>query len=212
MYLYGTGGIAVVAAEVLANNRIDISRFYDDDPNKTLYLGRRVSAGIELNPELILPDDEEGLICIGNNERRRELIQRLSPRLGAVFHSSALISPSASIGTGTMIFHGSKVQAQTRIGNAVIVNTGASIDHDCEIGDYAHIAPNVTLCGYVNVGEGANIGAASVVIPGVKIGKWATLGAGATVVNDIPDYALAVGCPARVIKRRPVDYVRTVNG
>lgn len=212
MYLYGTGGIAVVAAEVLDDNRIDISRFYDDDPSKTLYLERQVLAGVELDPELVLPDDEDGLICIGNNERRSDLIKRLSPRLGTAIHPSALISPSAFIGAGTMIFHGSKVQAQTQVGRAVIVNTGGSIDHDCVIGDYAHIAPNVTLCGYVNVGEGANIGAASVVIPGVKIGKWATLGAGATVVSDIPDYSVAVGCPARVIKRQAKDYVRIANG
>ena len=211
MYLYGTGGIAVVAAEVLAANQIDISRFYDDDPSKTRYLDRLVSAGLELDPELTLPEDEHGLICIGNNKRRSELIRQLLPMLGTAIHPSALISPSATIGAGTMIFHGSKVQAQTRIGRAVIVNTGGSIDHDCVIGDYAHIAPNVTLCGYVNVGEGANIGAASVVIPGVKIGKWATLGAGSVVVNDIPEYSVAVGCPARVIKKLPVDYVRAVN-
>ena len=212
MYLYGTGGIAVVAAEVLADNSIDISRFYDDDPSKTRYLERQVLAGVELDPGLILPDEEDGLICIGNNERRSDLIHLLSPKLGTAIHPSALISPSASIGAGTMIFHGSKVQAQTRVGRAVIVNTGGSIDHDCEIGDYAHIAPNVTLCGYVNVGEGANIGAASVVIPGVRIGKWATVGAGTTVISDIPDYSVAVGCPARIIKRQPVDYVRIANG
>ncbi len=212
MYIYGTGGIAVVAAEVLDDNHIDISRFYDDDPDKTRYLDRDVLAGIALNPDLTLPDDENGLICIGNNKRRSELILRLSPTLGTAIHPSALISPSASIGAGTLIFHGSKVQAQTRIGRAVIVNTGGSIDHDCVIGDYAHIAPNVTLCGYVNVGEGANIGAASTVIPGVKIGKWATLGAGTVVVNDIPDYSVAVGCPARIIKKQSMDYVRAVNG
>lgn len=212
MYLYGTGGIAVVVAEVLADSRIDISRFYDDDPSKTRFLDRLVAAGLELDPRLALPDDEEGLICIGNNRRRSELIRQLSPTLGTAIHPSALISPSASIGVGTMIFHGSKVQAATLVGKAVIVNTGGSIDHDCVIGDYAHIAPNVTLCGYVNVGEGANIGAASVVIPGVKIGKWATLGAGAVVVSDIPDYSVAVGCPARVIKQQPVDYIRAVDG
>jgi len=203
MYLYGTGGIAVVAAEVLADNQRIISRFYDDRP---------VMAGLQLNPDLVLPDNEEGLICIGNNKVRRELIKRLSPRLGTAIHSTAMISPSAKIGAGTLIFHGSKVQAATHVGEAVIVNTGGSIDHDCVIGDYAHVAPNVTLCGFVKVGEGANIGAASVVIPGVKIGKWATLGAGAVVVSDIPDYATAVGCPARVIKQGQVDYVRAVNG
>ena len=38
------------------------------------------------------------------------------------------------------------------------------------------------------------------IIPGVRIGHHAMIGGGAVVVSDIPPYALAVGCPARVIK------------
>jgi acetyltransferase EpsM len=58
----------------------------------------------------------------------------------------------------------------------------------------------VVLCGTVKVGEGTLIGARAIVIPGKKIGKWVTIGAGSVVVKDIPDYAVAVGNPARVIK------------
>lgn len=38
------------------------------------------------------------------------------------------------------------------------------------------------------------------IVPGVRIGHHAMIGAGAVVVEDIPPYALAVGCPARVIR------------
>ena len=38
------------------------------------------------------------------------------------------------------------------------------------------------------------------IVPGVRIGHHAMIGGGAVVVDDIPPYALAVGCPARVIK------------
>jgi acetyltransferase EpsM len=34
----------------------------------------------------------------------------------------------------------------------------------------------------------------------VKIGKWATIGAGAVIINDVPDYAVVVGNPGKVIK------------
>ena len=37
--------------------------------------------------------------------------------------------------------------------------------------------------------------------PGITIGKGAVIGAGAVVVSDIPDYCIAVGVPARVIKQ-----------
>jgi serine acetyltransferase len=40
------------------------------------------------------------------------------------------------------------------------------------------------------------------VLDGVRIGKGAVIGAGAVVTNDIPDGAIAVGVPARVVKMR----------
>ncbi|MEM7760366.1 MAG: hypothetical protein AAF298_19885 [Cyanobacteria bacterium P01_A01_bin.40] len=42
----------------------------------------------------------------------------------------------------------------------------------------------------------------AVVISSIRIGKWCTIGAGTVVIRDIPDYATAVGNPARVIKMR----------
>ncbi len=41
-----------------------------------------------------------------------------------------------------------------------------------------------------------------VVLPGVTIGKGAVVGAGGVVTEDIPDYSIAVGVPAKVIARR----------
>ena len=38
-------------------------------------------------------------------------------------------------------------------------------------------------------------------MPGVTIGKGAVIGAGAVVTKDIPDYCIAVGVPAKVIKK-----------
>lgn len=46
------------------------------------------------------------------------------------------------------------------------------------------------------------IGANSVILPGVEIGKGAVIGAGAVVTKNIPEYAIAVGNPAKVIRYR----------
>lgn len=46
------------------------------------------------------------------------------------------------------------------------------------------------------------IGAGAKVLDGVKIGKGSVIGAGAVVTKDIPPYSVAVGIPARVIKKR----------
>ncbi|MBQ0159603.1 MAG: acyltransferase [Bacteroidales bacterium] len=49
--------------------------------------------------------------------------------------------------------------------------------------------------------DGAHIGIGSIIMPGVTVGKCAVVGAGAVVTKDIPDYCLAVGVPAKVIKK-----------
>ena len=48
--------------------------------------------------------------------------------------------------------------------------------------------------------DGAHIGIGSIIMPGVTIGEGAVIGAGAVVTKDIPDYCLAVGIPAKVVK------------
>lgn len=49
--------------------------------------------------------------------------------------------------------------------------------------------------------DGAHIGIGSIIMPGVTVGKCAVIGAGAVVTKDVPDYCLAVGVPAKVIKK-----------
>jgi hypothetical protein len=49
----------------------------------------------------------------------------------------------------------------------------------------------------VTVLEGASVGARAVCVAPVTVGRWAMVGAGATVVEDVPDFALVVGTPAR---------------
>jgi UDP-2-acetamido-3-amino-2,3-dideoxy-glucuronate N-acetyltransferase len=49
------------------------------------------------------------------------------------------------------------------------------------------------------VGRGASIGSAAVIMCGVTIGEHAMVGAGAVVSHDVPDHAIAIGVPARVV-------------
>lgn len=70
----------------------------------------------------------------------------------------------------------------------------ATINHD-----FNHRHTTYTY-GKVTIKENAWIGMGVTILPGVTIGKYAVVGAGAVVTKDIPDYAVAVGTPARVIK------------
>jgi len=52
------------------------------------------------------------------------------------------------------------------------------------------------------VGNDVWIGTSAIILPGVKIGNGAIIGAGAVVTKDVPDYAIVVGVPARILKYR----------
>ncbi|MFK7998938.1 MAG: DapH/DapD/GlmU-related protein [Polyangiales bacterium] len=55
----------------------------------------------------------------------------------------------------------------------------------------------------VTIEDDADIGAGSIILPGVHIGRGAQIGAGAVVTANVPDYAVAAGVPARVLRERP---------
>ncbi len=90
------------------------------------------------------------------------------------------------------------------------------------IGDHVGFAPGVVIQDYIHgyddpdvpikeqalsgeapikIGSGCVLGANVIVLPGVTIGKHCMIGGNAVVAKDIPDYSLAVGNPARVVKR-----------
>lgn len=57
----------------------------------------------------------------------------------------------------------------------------------------------ITAAG-ISIADGAWIGSGAIVLDGVRIGRNAVVGAGAVVTKDVPDYCVAVGNPARVVR------------
>jgi acetyltransferase EpsM len=197
MILFGASGHGKVIIDILELNGVREIKIWDDAPKGAL-CGYYSS----------LPDIENVnahtpvIISIGDNTNRKKVVARF-PKQTKYFtavHPSAVISPRASVGDGTVVMANVSVNPDTSVGKHCIINTNASVDHDCMIGDYVHISPNVGLCGNVVVGEGSHIGAGSVVIPGKKIGKWCVIGAGSVIIDDVPDYSTVVGNPGRIIK------------
>jgi serine O-acetyltransferase len=78
---------------------------------------------------------------------------------------------------------------------------GVVIHPDAVIGPNCLVLQNVTLIGGVVLKGHVDVGAGAVVVRPVTIGKHAKVGANAVVVTDVPDYATAVGVPAKVIER-----------
>lgn len=195
MIVYGASGHGKVIIEILESVGTPHIEVWDDAERPAIW-------EYPVLPPFTSGTRDAVVISIGVNATRKKVAERLrdSVTFGTAIHATAGISKRAVVGEGTVVMAGVTVNADTNIGKHCIINTSASIDHDCVVGDYAHISPNATLSGDVQVGEGTHIGAGASVIQGIKIGKWCTIGAGTVVIRDIPDYATAVGNPARIIK------------
>jgi acetyltransferase-like isoleucine patch superfamily enzyme len=135
-----------------------------------------------------------------------------------------------SVGNQTMIARNVQVSSKggtVRIGNRVGIGANSEIrsvgDNQLIIGDDVLIAPqcyiggsvyrhdrldipiaqqDLDLRGGVTIGTGAWIGASAVLIDGVTVGEHAIVAAGAVVTEDVPDFGIAGGVPARLIRMR----------
>jgi len=133
-----------------------------------------------------------------------------------------------SLGNDVIISRNCVIQAKTgpvSIGNKTDIgcNTVISSCSGIAIGDSVLIAGNCYIGGgrYISdkldipmmeqgvyskgevvIGDGAWLGAGATVLDGVRVGKGCIVGAGAVVTKDLPDYAIAVGVPAKAIRQR----------
>lgn len=198
IFLYGASGHAKVICEILETQHHIPHGLIDDNPLVTSLLDYPVYNTME---QAAVTADDRFVISIGNNRIRKAVAEKLNwLQFISAVHPSAIISRRGAIGEGTVVMSNVSVNALSKIGRHVILNTNCSIDHDCVIDDFVHISPNSALAGNVKVGEGTQIGIGACVMQNITIGKWATVGAGAVIIRDVPDYAVVVGNPGRVIK------------
>lgn len=142
------------------------------------------------------------VLAIGRNADRAIARQAAAYHLApALVHPTAVVSGTARLEEGVVVFAHAVVNAAAVVDAAAIINTGAIVEHDCYVGLAAHIAPGAVLCGGVHVGARAWVGAGAVVIQGVRIGTDAVVGAGAVVVRDVLQGTTVVGNPARTLRK-----------
>jgi sugar O-acyltransferase (sialic acid O-acetyltransferase NeuD family) len=148
------------------------------------------------------------LVAIGGDRGavRLELHERLSSYgvtpLTAI-HPTAFVASDVRVGAGSQLLAHATVCVDVTVGRQCIINTGANVDHECLLEDGVHICPGATLAGLVKVGRCAMIGSGAVVLPRRVIGDHAIVGAGAVVTRDVPERAIVVGNPARLLRQQP---------
>ncbi len=196
----GSGGHAKVIISTIRAAGGQVQAVLDDDPKKweTTVLGVPVRSSAERSRDF---EHCRVVVGIGSARARKNVVDQLDVEFPVVVHPNSFVDPTAQLGPGTVVFAGAVIQPGARVGAHAIINSGATVDHDCRIGDYVQVAPGANVCGNVTVGEGTFVGAGAAVIENLSIGEWSIIGAASAVVQNVPDGVVAVGCPARVVKR-----------
>lgn len=205
--VFGAGGHAKVAADILRLRGFEVCGFIDEpNPQRRgeIFCGATVLGGRDQLPPLRAQGVKHAFVGFGHNEHRKnagEFLIAQGFELLRAIHPSAILGAGVTIGAGSLIAAGAVVNPSTTIGLHVIVNTCASVDHDCIVEDGASIGPGARLAGQIFVGRGAHIGIGASIIERKRIGAGSIVGAGAVVIADVPDGVVVAGVPARIIKQ-----------
>lgn len=140
-------------------------------------------------------------------EDRNRMLQELLGRVGR----NCYIEPPFYVDYGCNISIGDNFYANSNvtildcslvtIGHRVMLGPTVSIfaaTHETEVQSRRD---NIEYARAVTIGDDCWIGGNTVILPGVTIGKGCTVGAGSVVTRDIPPFSVAVGSPARVVKK-----------
>lgn len=130
----------------------------------------------------------------------------------AVVGKNCILAKGVYIGKGVVVGDNVKIQNNASIYEGVSIENGVFIGpHVVFTNDKYPSAINAKgkiktdhdwKLKKTTVKYGASIGANATILPGIVIGKFASVGAGAVVTKDIPDFGLAYGNPARLIKKQ----------
>jgi sugar O-acyltransferase (sialic acid O-acetyltransferase NeuD family) len=196
-YLYGASGHSRVVLDVIASHPNFEINAVIDDYSKEDHINSvpvLIPAEVSFGPEAVF------LISIGNNWIRKKVVEKNNYSYFKAVHQEAFVSQNVIIDEGSVVMPKAVINANAIVGKHCIINSGSIVEHECVLGDFVHVSPNASLAGNVIIGEGTHIGIGAVVIQGITIGKWVTIGAGAVIIRDVPDYAVVVGNPGKIIK------------
>ena len=150
------------------------------------------------------------LLKLNNTADSREIIEICKDLFGSIGENSQVLPPfrcdygtHIHIGSGTFInFNVSMIDVgQINIGNKVLIGPGTGIFTAIHPTDPEVRATGVESSKPITIEDKVWIGGNVTILPGVTIGKGSIIGAGSVVTKDIPEMTIALGNPAKVVRK-----------
>jgi sugar O-acyltransferase (sialic acid O-acetyltransferase NeuD family) len=189
----------------------EVAGFLDNDVKKhgTMFFGYPVLGGSDKVQALAKSPDIRFVNLINRTTQVRYEVSRDITRQGGIFGN--LIHPTVDlsmtkVGPGAYITECVVLQACVEVGNNCSIHVNTVVGHESIIGNTVFIAPSVNISGCCKIGDATLIGANATLFPRITIGRWCTIGAGAVVTEDVPDYCVVFGNPAKAISKNDVGY------
>ena len=206
LFIYGSGGFGKEVFDIAIRMGVFREISFIDDfeyDNITTFNSSYVFENFNKNEDYFFT------VAIGDIYVRNSIIVKVLSE-GGVFATlidpSAVISPTAKIGDGVIVCQLAFVGPDAEIDSYCIVNTAAIIGHDIKISSYSVISPSVNIGGQSTIGSSVYLGMGSIIKEGLNIGQNAVLGMGSVLHNDLPGSMLAMGNPARPIRKIDDDF------
>lgn len=140
------------------------------------------------------------LMAVGDPEARSKIAKRIQA-LGGVFetivHPASYVASTARIGAGSIVAPFASVGASAVLAELSQVHFYASVAHDVRVGKYSALSPYAAVNGGGQLGDCAFLGTRATVNPLKSVGDHSKVAAGAVVYQDVPEWSLASGNPAK---------------
>jgi len=206
LFIYGAGAtgreIADIVSRCQKNHQTwSAVHFVDDCTNEKSIYGLNV---VRFDAMLNIGRPYQCIIAQGEPNDRQHLHQKLVTHgvaLATVIDPQTTISNAAHIEAGCIIGPGSFVSCNTRIATNTLVEINCIIGHDIEIGPHSVISSCTVIGGRSTIGQASFIGMNASVRDRVRIGSRSIIGMASAVFSDIPDDVIALGNPARVLRK-----------
>ena len=172
LLILGAGGHGRVVSETAElEGRWERIVFLDDRRDVDVVLGHRIIG--KINEYVRFADEYEyAIVCIGDNDKRMDLIEKLLKvgyKVTVSIHPKAVVSKYCEIGEGSVILAGAVINTSARIGRGCIININSCIDHDCIVSDGVHVCSGAVVRSGCSIGELSYIGAGTCVISGTVL-------------------------------------------